>query len=83
MDPGSGSGQYDRLPLAAPLTTRPRLNRAQGLNNSSAPLVARLRQHNPEEVYFSSVVKAELIFTNNTREFGRVVGLQIEDWEQG
>ncbi len=121
------------------------------LNNSSTPLVARLRQRNPEEIYFSSVVKAELIYgahrssraadnlrllqrffepfislpfddrcadqygrirneleragisigpndlmiavtataydlilvTNNTREFGRVVGLQIEDWEQG
>jgi tRNA(fMet)-specific endonuclease VapC len=120
------------------------------LNNSSAPLVARLRQRNPEEIYFSSVVKAELIYgafrssrvadnlrllqrffepfislpfddrcadqygrirnelervgtpigpndlmiaatatayelilvTNNTREFGCVVGLQIEDWEQ-
>ena len=121
------------------------------LNNSSAPLVTRLRQYNPEEIYLSSVVKAELIFgahrssraadnvrllqrffepfislpfddrcadqygrirneleragtpigpndlmiaatatahdlilvTNNTREFGRVVGLQIEDWEEG
>jgi len=121
------------------------------LNNSPAPLIARLRQHNPEEIYLSSVVKAELIYgafrssraadnlrllqrffdpfislpfddrcadqygrirsalerdgtpicpndlmiaatvathdfilvTNNTREFGRVVGLQVEDWEQG
>ena len=121
------------------------------LNDSSAPLVARLRQHDPEEIYLSSLVKAELFYgafrssraadnlrllrrffepfvslafddgcsdhygrirseleragtpigpndlmiaatatahdlilvTNNTREFGRVVGLQIEDWEKG
>jgi tRNA(fMet)-specific endonuclease VapC len=121
------------------------------LNDNSAPLVARLRQHDPEQIYLSSVVKAELFFgafrssraadnlrllrrffepfvslafddrcsddygrirneleragtpigpndlmiaatatahdlilvTNNTREFGRVIGLQIEDWEVG
>lgn len=120
------------------------------LNNSSASLVTRLRQHMPEEIFLSSVVKAELIYgahrssraadnlrllrrffepftslpfddscagqygsirseleragtpigpndliiaatamthdlvlvTNNIREFGRVAGLQIEDWEE-
>jgi tRNA(fMet)-specific endonuclease VapC len=120
------------------------------LNNSSVPLLARLRRHNPEDIFLSSVVKAELIYgayhssraadnlrllqrffepfislpfddrcadqygrirselerdgipigpndlmiaatatahdlilvTNNTREFGRVVELQIEDWER-
>ncbi len=120
------------------------------LNNSSASLVTRLRQHMPEEIFLSSVVKAELIYgahrssraadnlrllrrffepftslpfddscadqygsirseleragtpigpndliiaatamthdlvlvTNNVREFGRVAGLQIEDWEE-
>lgn len=120
------------------------------LNNSSASLVTRLRQHMPEEIFLSSVVKAELIYgahrssraadnlrllrrffepftslpfddscagqygsirseleragmpigpndliiaatamnhdlilvSNNVREFGRVAGLQIEDWEE-
>lgn len=119
------------------------------LNDSSTQLIDRLRQHNPEEIYLSSVAKAELVYgafrssraadnlrllrrffepfvslafddrcadhygrirnelerggtpigpndlmiaatatahdltlvTNNTREFGRVVGLEIEDWE--
>lgn len=32
------------------------------LNNSSAPLVAQLRQHSPKEIYLSTVVKAELIY---------------------
>ena len=119
------------------------------LNNSSFPLVARLREHGPDDIFLCSFVKAELIYgayhssrladnlrllkrffepfvslplddhclehygrirdelerigtpigpydlqiaaivlthdltliTNNTREFGRVAGLQIEDWE--
>lgn len=119
------------------------------LNNSSDSLVARLRQHRPEDLFLCSVVKAELVYgayrstqiaanlrllnrffepfhslpfddrcvdrygrirndlersgsplgpydlmiaatslahdlilvTNNTREFLRVAGLQIEDWQ--
>jgi tRNA(fMet)-specific endonuclease VapC len=119
------------------------------LNNSSAPLVARLRAENPSEIRISSVTKAELLYgarhssriaanlrllerfftplislpfddhcaehyaairvelvvrgqligpndlliaatarahdliliTHNTREFLRVAGLRIEDWE--
>lgn len=119
------------------------------LNSSSPPLIARLRQKNPRDIYINSVVKAELMYgafhslrvaenlrilgqffepfislplddrcienygrlrseltrsgnpigpndmliaaitlthglilvTNNTREFSRVPGLQIENWE--
>ena len=119
------------------------------LNNTSAPLVARLSRHSPAEMFLCSIVKAELVYgayastrvaenlrllqrffepfsslpfdddgadhygrirdqlqragtpigpndlliasiavasncilvTHNTREFGRVVGLQLEDWE--
>jgi tRNA(fMet)-specific endonuclease VapC len=32
------------------------------LNNSADPLVARLQQHSPNEIYLSAVVKAELIY---------------------
>lgn len=121
------------------------------LNNSSPPLVARLRAHDRGAIHLCSVVKAELVYgayhstriadnlrllqrffdtfeslafsddcvdpygrirsdlarsgtpigpndtliaaiavahkmtlvTNNTREFSRVVGLQIEDWSAG
>ena len=120
------------------------------LNNSSAPLVVRLRQHRPDEIAVCAVVKAELLYgaqrssrvagnlrlldrffepfysfpfddscaqnysriraelarlgtpigpydlmiaatavannrtlvTANTREFGRVPGLAIENWEE-
>lgn len=34
----------------------------QILNNRSAALVERLRQHNPREIVLSSVVKAELVY---------------------
>jgi tRNA(fMet)-specific endonuclease VapC len=119
------------------------------LNNSSAPLVSRLRQEDPSSIQLSSVTKAELLFgarnsarvasnlrllerfftpflslpfddrcaeqyaavradltaqgqiigpndmliaatarahdlilvTHNTREFSRVVGLKVEDWQ--
>lgn len=119
------------------------------LNNSSPPLIVRLRQQNPRDIYLNSIVKAELTYeayhssrvaenlrilsqffepfislplddrcienygrlrselersgtligphdmliaaitltndltlvTNDTREFSRVPGLQIEDWE--
>ena len=32
------------------------------LNNSSSPLVVRIRQHNPADILLCSVVKAELIY---------------------
>lgn len=32
------------------------------LNNSSSALVARLREHNPGDIFLCSVVKAELIY---------------------
>jgi tRNA(fMet)-specific endonuclease VapC len=32
------------------------------LNNTSAPLVARLRAHDPNEIRLSSVVRAELLY---------------------
>ncbi len=119
------------------------------LNDSSPPLIARLQQHDPSEIYLCAVVKAELLYgayhsshvadnlrlldrffapfvslpfddrcvmgygrirsdlaregtmigpydlmiaattmshdltlvTHNTKEFARIAGLQIEDWE--
>ncbi len=119
------------------------------LNDSSPPLIARLHQHDPSEIYLCAVVKAELLYgayhsshvadnlrlldrffapfvslpfddrcvmgygrirsdlaregtmigpydlmiaattmshdltlvTHNTKEFARIAGLQIEDWE--
>jgi tRNA(fMet)-specific endonuclease VapC len=119
------------------------------LNNSSPPLIARLQQHEPGEIYLCAIVKAELTYgayhssqvadnlrvldrffepfvslpfddrcvmgygrirsdlaregtiigpydlmiaatamshnltlvTHNTKEYGRIAGLQLEDWE--
>ena len=61
------------------------------LNGSSPAVAARLQATNPSDVRLCSVVKAELstarahdlvLVTHNAREFSRVPGLPVEDWEE-
>jgi tRNA(fMet)-specific endonuclease VapC len=39
----------------------------------------------PNDLMIAAIATAHdlVLITNNTREFGRLVGLEIEDWEEG